>query len=244
LTREAEPPDSGIHYVGSLPQGPGFADVIITYNARGAGAVSSRVTLAAPFTVASGIPESFHVGDGLEIVFSPETSPLPSTVTPSFVTTGCGTTFARGPAEPAPGTGGIDLGFEGACVTPQFPPCTDDLPNFWSDPPFDGKGTYHTEFLSPNGPGCDVTVHVRAETGGFVDPHFGESLGFAGLQEQTVKSHILPPAQGSPSDGGSDDTGLPGDAAPDSDIDAGVDAAADAGADSGVDGQQGDAAAG
>jgi hypothetical protein len=178
-----------VHFIGTLPRGPGTTEVVVAFRrTRGVSAPSSRVTLAAPFTVASGLGP-FRVGDVLDVVFSPEKSPLPDGTVPALASRGCGS-FTGDPAL-GPNSGGITLGFDGACI-PEFPTCTHDLPNYWEDPPFDGHARFHTVVLSVS-TACDVTVHVRAETGGSVDPAFStKSFVFEGLEERTVQGHILP----------------------------------------------------
>jgi hypothetical protein len=168
------PPDASayapLYSTATLPQPPGTADVVIAF-LRPTGEVSaprSTITLAAPFQLAGSPPATFRRGDALPIELTPLRSPLPAD------------------------QGRVSIAFEGACLADPF---TDYEYPLVTDLPFTGSATFDTSvvaFVNESDAGpfeCDVTIHVRAETIGVIDPAFGVGA-YEGLQEQTAPSHI------------------------------------------------------
>ncbi len=160
--------DDGL-FSATLPQPAGVASVLIAY-LRPSGEVSaprSTVTLADPFQLATRLPEGFRRGDSFTVALSPMRSPLPQ------------------------GQGRMSIAFEGSCMPDPF---TDAEYPLTLDLPFTGSVVFDTSVVAfaneSVGPfDCDVTIHIRAETVGDLDPAFAPGA-YEGLQEQTALSHI------------------------------------------------------
>ncbi len=172
LTLEPSPSDNHIHYAATFPEPGAAAEVVIAFQ-RPAGKTSapmSTVTVAAPFEFASPLATTFHRGDPLTLALAPARSPLPASA-----------------------AGRMAIAFEGACMPSPFADYEygldvqpDGTATFTTGGVLFGDEAGQTQGISP---GCDVTIHVRADTSGKLDPAFGNG-GFEGLQERLAQSHI------------------------------------------------------
>jgi hypothetical protein len=174
MTREPTS-DSTVHYVATFPMQSAAAQVVVSFSRPPGknGAPYSQVTLASPFEITSVAPVSFHRGDVLSMALS---SPAPEFRTDTF-----------------------RLQFEGSCLADIS---THEYPLVLSA---DGTAEFDTSPLvfsdEENGPrmtplSCDVTIHVRDESGGQVDSAFhrgvaGSIDSMPGVQQRLMSSYVV-----------------------------------------------------